>query len=115
MNTDVFRFNHNKHCWHGFNQSTRLNACNHIAVSDLCAAQATQSSVFICVHLWTETGLNGCAVSSSEQHQVIAVDQFGLVDVAQRGFDLVRGLAHDFPGFIGGVIDQSAGDFAAIG
>ena len=35
----------------------------------------------------------------SEQDQVVPVDQFGAVDVAEQGFDVVRAVAGDAAGF----------------
>src|SRR5438067_5437075 len=51
----------------------------------------------------------------SEDHQVVAVDELRLGDVAQDRLDLARGLAQD-PRRLGrGVVDEAARDLAAVG
>jgi hypothetical protein len=49
-----------------------------------------------------------------EQDEVVAVDQFRLVEVAEKGLDFRAGLACDAARFRTGVIDQAAGDFMAV-
>src|SRR4051794_24999834 len=52
---------------------------------------------------------------SCEQHEVVTVDELGLVDVAQHRFDIGRGPAHDSRRLLRAVIDEAARDFASIG
>ena len=54
------------------------------------------------------------APRSLEQHQVVAVDQLGLVDIAEDRFDLARRPAHDAARLGGGVVHQAARDLAAV-
>src|SRR6267154_41492 len=50
----------------------------------------------------------------SEQNQVVAVDQFALIDVAERRFDFGRWLAENTLRFRHAVVDQAASDLTAI-
>ena len=52
---------------------------------------------------------------ATEQHQVVAVDQLGLVDVAQDRLDLRRRLAQDARRFLRAVVDEAARDLASVG
>src|SRR5438477_124927 len=51
----------------------------------------------------------------SEDHQVVAVDELRLGDVAQDRLDLARGLAQDACRLGRGVVDEAARDLAAVG
>src|SRR2546430_7661638 len=50
----------------------------------------------------------------SEQNEVVAVNQFALVDVAERRFDFGRWLAENTLRFRHAVVDQAASDLTAI-
>src|SRR5690349_11106293 len=52
---------------------------------------------------------------SCEQHEVVAVDELRLVDVAQHRFDFRRRPAHDARRLLRTVIDEAARDFASVG
>ncbi len=49
--------------------------------------------------------------TTSEQDEVIPMDEFGFVYVTQFGFDQPGGGFENFGGFSGAVIDQPSGDF----
>src|SRR5438552_17231723 len=49
-----------------------------------------------------------------EQHQIIAVDELGLVDVAQDRFNLGRRLAQNSRCLLRSVVDEPARDLATI-
>ena len=59
-------------------------------------------------------GAADCATQRSAQHEVVAVDQFGLLDEAQDGSDLGGGTAHDAARLGARIVDEAAGDLAIV-
>src|ERR1700751_1733933 len=50
-----------------------------------------------------------------EQDQVVAVNQLGLVDIAEQLRDLGGGFSHDALSFGGAVVDEPARNFTSVG
>lgn len=51
---------------------------------------------------------------SGEQNEVVAVDEFRFVDIAENGLDLGSGFARNKPSFAATVIAEPTGDFPSV-
>ena len=49
-----------------------------------------------------------------QQYQIVSVDQFRFIDIAEDGFDLAARFFGDEAGFVGAVVDQAARDVVAV-